>query len=453
MFVTPGQNGPLYFLLLRPWLDLVGRTEFGLRFLSVIAGVLAVPLSYSLCRRLFPGRLSIGLIASLLAATNPYLIWYSQEGKMYALVVSLVLLSMDRYLAAVQEGGWKRWVVYVVVTSAALYVHLTTALLVLVQLIGYPLAAGGRWRQARPQWLVSLLAVVLAYLPLIAWEIPLLAGGTNTGYSFVALHDMGRALLVSYSLGVVTTGPLWLLAPSICLLIAGLLLKDSKTSTRAVALVVIWLVVPVVVFFGITLVRPMFTARYLVLVLPPYVVLLALGLVSVAGHARPAAILLLGCLLAANGWALYEQLTTPIKTDFRAAAHHIQERLNPTDLLVFQIPHGRYAFEYYTQSSRDNDGNRALLGEHHLFLPLVSGSGRAESRWVDGLYTNGGMEISEASVRMERLVGDADVIWLLATEVDLWDKRAIVQSWLEEHATLVQKTDFVGVTTFRYERQ
>jgi len=52
-FVTPGQNGPLYFLLLRPWLSLAGRSEFALRFLSLLFGVLAVPLTYRLARELF----------------------------------------------------------------------------------------------------------------------------------------------------------------------------------------------------------------------------------------------------------------------------------------------------------------------------------------------------------------------------------------------------------------
>ena len=40
MFVRAGQNGPLYFLTLRPWFSLMGTSEFALRYPSAMAGVL-----------------------------------------------------------------------------------------------------------------------------------------------------------------------------------------------------------------------------------------------------------------------------------------------------------------------------------------------------------------------------------------------------------------------------
>ncbi len=45
-FAAPGQNGPLYFLLLRPWLAVAGTSEFALRFFSLFWGVLLIPLLY-----------------------------------------------------------------------------------------------------------------------------------------------------------------------------------------------------------------------------------------------------------------------------------------------------------------------------------------------------------------------------------------------------------------------
>ena len=52
MFRQPGQNGPLFFLALRPWLAAAGESEFVLRFPSAWAGALAVPILYALVRRL-----------------------------------------------------------------------------------------------------------------------------------------------------------------------------------------------------------------------------------------------------------------------------------------------------------------------------------------------------------------------------------------------------------------
>lgn len=72
-FRKPGENGPAHFLSLRCWLAASGHCEFALRFPSVWAGTLAVPVIYVLVRRLAGGRPAS--IAALLAATAPYLIW------------------------------------------------------------------------------------------------------------------------------------------------------------------------------------------------------------------------------------------------------------------------------------------------------------------------------------------------------------------------------------------
>ncbi|MBI3957654.1 MAG: glycosyltransferase family 39 protein, partial [Chloroflexi bacterium] len=96
MFISPAQNGPLYFLLMRPWVALAGASEYALRYTSALFSLLAIGLIWQVARRLLPGsgRLILAntpLLAALLLALNPYQLWYSQEGKMYALVVVLTL--------------------------------------------------------------------------------------------------------------------------------------------------------------------------------------------------------------------------------------------------------------------------------------------------------------------------------------------------------------------------
>ena len=56
MFVQAAQNGPLYFLGLRPWFALMGTWEFVLRFPSAVAGTLSIPLLWQVGRQLLPER-------------------------------------------------------------------------------------------------------------------------------------------------------------------------------------------------------------------------------------------------------------------------------------------------------------------------------------------------------------------------------------------------------------
>ncbi|MDM8527913.1 glycosyltransferase family 39 protein [Anaerolineales bacterium HSG24] len=73
---------PLYYLILKSWINLFGLHEFSVRLLSVFIGTLLVPVVIRLARILFSHP--VALISGLLVALNPFLIWYSQESRMYA---------------------------------------------------------------------------------------------------------------------------------------------------------------------------------------------------------------------------------------------------------------------------------------------------------------------------------------------------------------------------------
>lgn len=452
LFVAPGQNGPLYYLLMRPWLDLVGRSEFSLRFVSAAFGTLAIPLIYRLGRRLFPTLPSVALISALLAATSPYLVWYGQEGKMYALIVALILLSVDRYLAALERGGWHRWLLYVVLTSMAFYVHLIAALIVPVQvLIFFFWSSEARKARWKP-WLASMAVLIVPYLPLLRWQLPLLLKPGSSGYNFVPLHSMLYSLLTSYSLGVVQRSTIWSVALFVgTLLASALLLKGQRSRLASLALLVSWLLIPPLAFFLITLIRPMYTARYLIFVLPAYLLLLAAGVVAIARQSRLLAGLLLVAVLIANGLGLWLQAREPIKTDFRAATSYLIGRMDPNDLILFQIPYGRHSFDYYRQQHSEHPSAQPSGGEFRVFLPLVAGEGVEPYRWAEGPYTNAGMDLHELDRRMRDITDGGGGVWLVATEVALWDERDLVKAWLDDHARLTAEMQFVRVAVYRYQ--
>jgi 4-amino-4-deoxy-L-arabinose transferase-like glycosyltransferase len=473
-FIQPGQNGPLYFLVLRPWLELVGQSEFSLRFFSVVFGVLIVPLIYRLACRLFAAPMfssatsrpdvsfqdgsreqSIGprmlaLLVAFLAATSPYLIWYSQEGKMYAFVAFLAVLSMECYLTALEEGGWQRWCVYMVATTAMFYAHMIAALMIPVQiLIFLGIGRQDRYKRWKP-WLASMALLTLPYLPMLVWQIPLILDPAETGYRFSPLHEMLFSLAASYSLGVMQ-GSLWLrLAPFVGLFLAGWVYFAEQRRPRTVSWVLgCWLLVPIASFFLLTLIRPLYTARYLIFVLPAFLLLLAAGVSAVARRSRLLAGLLLLSLVVVNGWGLWLQATRPLKTDFRAATRYVASRLEREDLVLFQIPHGRYSFDYYFPIPEPKAAASEHAADYLVFLPQVSGGGEPY-RWAEGLYTNHGMSPGEVDWRMAEMTVGSPAVWLIASEASMWDERNLVQAWLDDQGYLEEQAHFVRVSVFKY---
>ena len=75
----------------------------GLRSLSALAGVAAIPIAY-LGAVSLPLPRRAGLIAAAIVAVNPVLIWFSQDARAYALVFALTGLSFLFFARARRSG-------------------------------------------------------------------------------------------------------------------------------------------------------------------------------------------------------------------------------------------------------------------------------------------------------------------------------------------------------------
>ena len=444
MFHQPGQNGPLFFLALRPWLAVAGISEFALRFPSALAGALAVPVLYALIRRLVGDRRPAA-VAALLMTTAPYLIWYGQEAKMYAVLTVLAPASLLLTFEVVRRGGWWRWGLLYVITSLCFYTHLLAALIVPVQALWLVLLPSAPSRSVRRRWLTAgayLAVLILPYLPLLMWQAPTWLGPTyQTGHPFVPLGDILQVLTVAFSRGILPLEQPSTLLPYLLAATAGVILwpleERRRTSGRAlspwrvVALLLIWLLVPPLAIYGLSLHLSLFTDRYLIWAMPAFLALVGLGVSALAQTWRPLGLIALCAILALNLLSAGAQTTRPIKSDLRSAARYILAHRQGTDLLVYQIPHIRYTFSYYASGLNDpND-------------PLLLG--------MDGLYTNGGMSEAEAADRMARGTAGARAIWLIASEASMWDQRGLTEQWLAEHGTPALHADFERVSVTRYE--
>src|SRR3954453_15930749 len=102
---------PLYYVLAWLWCKLFGTGEVGLRSLSALFGTASIPVFYAAARELVSRP--VGLAVAGLATVNPLLVWYSQEGRAYALLVllgGLSVLFFARLLRA--EGGLAWWALF-----------------------------------------------------------------------------------------------------------------------------------------------------------------------------------------------------------------------------------------------------------------------------------------------------------------------------------------------------
>ena len=88
--LTRDGSPPLYYLLLHVWMSVFGSSEVSTHALSLVFAVATVPAAWWAGRSLFDRR--VGLLAAVLAATNPFLTLFGREARMYTLVALLGVL-------------------------------------------------------------------------------------------------------------------------------------------------------------------------------------------------------------------------------------------------------------------------------------------------------------------------------------------------------------------------
>jgi len=445
-FAIPGRNGPLYFLLLRGWMAFTGDTEFALRCLSVVAGVLALPLTLAVARRLGCGR--AGLWALPLMAFSPFLVWYAQDAKMYSTVLLAVLLATWLFLKGLETWHPLPWLGYGLVLGASLYLHLLTFLVVPVHLVWLAMDRRARFRSRGV--LLAAAALFLLALPLLLWGVPLLLSDYQSGHPFYPLGRMVQALLVIWTGGIAGPPGRWALVLPLFLALAGVFLSPPAepgpqvrpatsrsrlgewARARMPALrLLAWLILPGAALYLISLKVPLFTERYLIWLTPAWYLLVGMGLERLADVARDATWVrpyvvggaLLVALLALAVPPLWTQYHAPIKSDFRSVAAYVGAHRQKGDLVLFQMPHVRRTFQYYY---------------------------RGPYRWAEAPYTNHGQTPEEIGQQMEELTGGYRRVWLVLSEPEMWDRRGLVRQWLDGHAQPVESRNYARVELICY---
>jgi len=412
----PNAAYPLYHLLLKAWVALFGDGEAALRMPSALAGAAAVPMIYLAAVELermrgtggqgdrASGFSWPGLGAALIALAAPFAIWYSQEAKVYSLLLlcaALVVWAVPRALRVSQEARgagratgvmWRAWLLVGAVALVALFVHRLAVLLVAATAWAAALDWVLRRPRGRAAWGALLAPAALSGLLILAMVRGL--GGEQAASRAAAGAAIPAGPLSALGLTFSRfsldrwpgDAPWWWLLPWVALLAWGLarlgrdlLGPDRRPATALLCL----LATPVGLFLAQLVVTRQYEARYLIAAYPAFALALAWPLgqwgarrraggggpvfgaagapekrgmgPAEARGARPgawaAAGLLALCLLS-GGLALFQApfglfSGEPVKEQYREAIGELAVRVHPDDAVVIHPSYLRPLYDYY----------------------------------------------------------------------------------------------------------
>jgi len=153
---------PAHYLMDYLWMPVAGQSEFALRFPSLVAGTLTAAIGAKLGARLF-GRAG-GLIAGLTFAFSPFLVYYSQEARMYAAAGLFTVGALYAAHRALERDEWRWWLAFAGACVAGLYTFYYTAFIP-ITVGAYAVATAERIRPRLVRLAVAAGVVALAYAP------------------------------------------------------------------------------------------------------------------------------------------------------------------------------------------------------------------------------------------------------------------------------------------------
>jgi uncharacterized membrane protein len=427
---TTDVHPPLYFTVLWASIRLIGVGDFAVRVPSIWFGIVLIPLVYLLGKEAYDRR--TGAVAAVLVAVAPYMVWYSQEARMYSMLMVFSVLALWAQLRIFHRGGWYPWVVYTLASVAMIATQYFGIWQLLVQQLVFVGAIVIRFRRKdRPgvllrAWLFSVVPMLVALVPLglmMKQQFSVhqatgqafggaatsgLAAGSVTIYSVIT--NFGYAMFGFHSNVVMSDViSLW---PFIMLVGLALL---GRRSTWVTYLFMAAVAVPVGAMFVLGHFQSTLAdVRYLSTIVPVVLLLVARGVTSVAKK-NVALTLVVIAIVGVMAVALFDQQfssSNPRRYNFREAIARVDAHARPGDTILYDPVNSQLntVFAYYSPKIR--------------YIPLTAKPTLKAGRTVYVVASNELMNASDRTV-YERAIGylgyhrHVSALWLFPN-VQVW---------------------------------
>ncbi|HEY5547986.1 MAG TPA: glycosyltransferase family 39 protein [Coriobacteriia bacterium] len=386
--VVGGTHPPLFHILMNFWIGAFGTGEVAVKSFALVFGVAAIPVAYWAGARLWDRR--TGLVAAALLTFSPYHIWYSQEARMYSMLMFFGLLSVAFFALAVDRNDSRSWVGYTIASLLGAFTHyfflflivgeVAYFLVVEVFIRGSGQRRGGQrtaslrrpWRifadmPGLGPWLASntvLVTTVTAWLYWAVWlpshgaNSPLIksitAGSGGLGYGQVAasfairFNDVGQ-MLVEMIAGFHPAWTMYALVAMWPLLISlAMVLVDVVGPMKRVTAVAVFSCIGFPLIWALGQWQgQVLASRYAMALAAPALLLIA-RVLAASNKRLGKALISLVVVLSLVAWA--DQSFDPNNTmryDNRAAIEFVAEQYRPGDVIIYEPFYMDVLTDYY----------------------------------------------------------------------------------------------------------
>ncbi|MDI6785770.1 MAG: glycosyltransferase family 39 protein [bacterium] len=383
---------PIYYMLLYFWTYL-GVHEYIARSLSVIIGIITIIIVYQYVSKIF--NKNTGLIAALLISLSTFHIQYCQELREYILLILFSLLGIFNFISYLQNNKSKYLAYFCIFSILGFWTHyfyiFTFAYLNIIFLFLFK-----RYNLKLKNWFLAQVIIFLAIIPIVilvlkTFFIPVAKGIIPPAgiewlkppniYSIkdILISDLSSTNLLLYNENI---NPLFRKLAKLLFLVLfflGVFSRNTKTNQKLNYPNICYLLFGYILFYIATVYlisiyfKPIFCGRYLIPLLPAYLIIITNGINSFKlPSLKYTAIIIVSIISFVS---IYTYFTPKVftKDQYRETALYIQNNEKEGDVICVNDSWVGVVFGFYYKNYYPNGTlNREYFGNPQNYNKLVS---------------------------------------------------------------------------------
>lgn len=371
---------PLYFALMKILFQLFGYTTFVARAFSAVIGVAGVYAIYLLGKEI--NNKNTGLIAALLLAINSFHIYYSQEVRMYALLLLFTILSYYRLVLFLKNNSYKNALLYGLFTGFMLLTQFFGLFVLASQLVFLLYVFIKKEKSSKilffKQLLISGIVIVISFLPALTIFIET----TKKKYSAIQPTTLDTIFLIFKDF-VQHSYILLLFYSALILLFIYYACKEKMKESYLILFswIIITLAIPIIRSY---LVTPMIVSRYFIAILPAFIIIISIAILYFKNNIIKISILLF--LTAITLYRLFisnDYYNKIAKTQFREITEFIKKENKENDQVVSNLS---WYLTYFFNKKQPTQVVDAVL--ENYIQEMKENPNKIRSFWYFGAFGN-----------------------------------------------------------------
>jgi uncharacterized membrane protein len=364
--ISVWENNPIfYYYLVKINSMLFGHTTFVVRILSAIFGVLSIYLLYLIGKELNDKK--TGIIAALLASVNYFFIYYSQEARAYILLTFLTIFSFYKLIKFLKNNTIKNAIIYGLSLTLMINTHffglfVLVAQVVILTVFLFDVEKNQRISYFKNSLIAGIIALSIWYY--FAWEIFKIASKLEAFWIPPPTPELITGIFKEFF----GHSEALIFIISILTIYYFIKLFNSKAESKIIKnnnlifgflILAIWIFITIYIPYLRTYLKiPMITSRYLILVLPAIILLLAISISKIQNTIIRNGVLVFFTIASLTDiFVVKKYYTTVNKTQYREISAKIIEKNTSKSKIV------SYWFWHFGYFLKDKAMKGDLIGK------------------------------------------------------------------------------------------